>query len=126
MSAIERRLREMDEKLDDIQGDVSILAAVNKEKDRVTIKNLINRVFGTSQRKRRCFYYCNDKRTIREIGEMANVAESNVRTILAKLNKEGLVAKREEDGHAIYRKKPITQGIGLEKDLRQYFEAEGE
>jgi DNA-binding transcriptional ArsR family regulator len=117
---LEERLREIEARLDMVQGDVNIIATLNKERDRDLAEELVSRRFGRSDNKRLCWYYADNERTISDISEETGIRERNVRTHLAELNDDGLLTKREEAGNTYYRKAKMTTGLGIESQVEDY------
>lgn len=118
MSDRGERLREMDKKLDNIQGDVNFLATLSKHRRRRDIKDIVHEKFGNSIVKKKLWYYADGDRTISELVEKVGSTQSTVYNYLSEMNYQGLLNKDEVDGKVYYRKAEITTGINIEGDIQ--------
>lgn len=117
---IEKKLNQMDAKLDSIQGDVNILSTLNKETRKEEVKDLLNSKFGRSKNKRKVWLAADGEKTLEEIQEDIGIPMGSVHSAAADLNDQGLLRKRERDGMTIYWKAEISTDIGLEEDVQDY------
>lgn len=117
----QKKLEQMDAKLDSIQGDVNVLATLNKEDNRETLLNLLNSKFGRSKNRRKVWLAADGEKTLEEIADETGLSLGSVHPAASNLNDQGMLRKAVgEDGTTYYWKSEITTGIGLEQDVRDY------
>jgi len=117
-----RKLQEMDNKLDLIQGDVNTQATVMKEDNKDSLVALAKRKFGRSKNKRIIWYYTDERRTVEEISEESGLSESSIYNYTVEMCETGLIYKIEEGDTTEYKRQETTVGIGLEGHVKEYVE----
>lgn len=115
-----RKLQEMDNKLDLMQGDVNTLATINKEDKKDELQNLFKRKFGQSKTRRRIWYYADKKRTAEEIADLSGLSKSQIYNYTREMREKSLIVKTETGDVSRYCRQEITEGIGLEKHVEEY------
>jgi predicted transcriptional regulator len=115
-----RKLQEMDNKLDHIQGDVNSLATINKQDNRELLQKLYKRKFGQSKTKRVIWYYADEKRTVAGISDASGKSKSQIYNHLSEMQEKGLLVKTEIGDTSRYKRTEITEGIGLEEHVEDY------
>lgn len=115
-----RKLQEMDNKLDLMQGDMNTQTTVMKEDSKGTLVDVAKRKFGGSKTKRKIWYYVDEKRTVEEIAEMSGLSKSSIYNHTAEMREKSLIFKIEEGNKARYKRQESTEGIGLEEHVKDY------
>lgn len=117
-----RKLQEMDNKLDLIQGDVNTQATVMKEDKKDQLLSLAKRKFGQSKNKRIIWYHADEKRTVEEISELSGISKSSIYNQTAEMCEKSLIFKIEKGDTARYKRQETTEGIGLEQHVESYID----
>jgi predicted transcriptional regulator len=115
-----RKLQEMDNKLDLIQGDVNTQATVMKVNSKDQLVDLAQRKFGRSKNKRIIWYYADEKRTVDGIAERSGLSKSSIYNHTAEMCEKSLIFKIEEGDTARYKRQETTEGIGLEEHVEEF------
>ena len=115
-----RKLQEMDNKLDLIQGDVNTQATVMKEDNKDQLVSLAKRKFGRSKNKRIIWYHADEKRTVEEIANQSPITESAIYNQTAEMCEQGLIFRIEDGDITKYKRQETTEGIGLEEHVEDY------
>lgn len=119
---IERRLENIQDDVNDIQGDVRVLSTLNKELSRDELVDLIHSSLGDSKSKKLTWYYADGSRTIQEIADAAEMSRGSIDWALRELNKSGWVVKHESGGNTIYDKAEVSTNLGIERDIEDEFD----
>lgn len=117
-----KRLKSIQDDVNDMQGDLRVLSTLNKELNRDELLNLIQESFGKSKNKKLTWYYADGTRTIGEIAEAAQIPDGSVMWAVRELQKSGWLVKHERDGNAIYKKSEVSTGLGLESVFAQEYD----
>jgi len=115
-----KKLQEMDNKLDLIQGDVNTQATVMKEDNKEQLMNLAKRKFGRSKNKRIIWHYADKKRNVGEISDVSSLSESSIYNKITEMCEQGLIFKIEDGDITRYKRQETTEGIGLEEHVEDY------
>ena len=115
-----RKLQDMDDKLDNIQGDNHIQSAVLKEDNRDTLQKAFKREFGRSKNRRKVWYYADEERTTDELAELTGMSKSQIRNHTSYMVEHALLNKAENGDRKVYYRSPATEGIDLEDHVEDY------
>jgi DNA-binding transcriptional ArsR family regulator len=119
---LNRKIDELRQDVNHIQGDTNIMATLNKERHTDDIINLIEGKFGRSDLKRKCWYYANGTTTISDLTELTGSTRSTIENYVSELTRQGVLIKEEEDGNTYYDKADISTGVGLENRIDDRFD----
>lgn len=129
MSTDDDLLRELNRKVDElrqdvnhIQGDTNIMATLNKERHREDIINLLESKFGQSDLKRKVWYYADGTTSAKDLAELAGSTEGTIRNYISDLQRNGVLIKDDFDGTTYYDKADISTDIGLESKIEEEVE----
>jgi hypothetical protein len=109
------KLREIDDKLDKVRGDVNMIATLNKEQNRGVLLASCQAKFGRSLDAQRLWYFADVARTIPQLARLSRVKPGTAQATLWKLRDRGLLVKNDLADLITYVRSEITEGIGLER-----------
>lgn len=113
-------LREMDNKLNDIQGDVNILSTLNKELNKDELAKLIMRKFGSAPKQKLIWYHTDEETsTIQQLANKLDISESSVQNHVSSLTDKGLLRRKKKGRKSFYSKSEITMGIGIKGKIEE-------
>lgn len=120
LDKILERLKRVEDDVNDMQGDVRVLATLNKGLNRKELVNLIHDFFGRSTRKKLAWYHADEPRTVPEIARVAGIPERSARWAVSKLSKAGWLDEHErDDGELVYEKANVCTNLGIESTLEE-------
>lgn len=111
------RVKRIEDDVSDMQGDVNVLATLNKGLNRKELIDLIHDSFGTSDNKKLTWYYANGSLSNEEIAEAADIPKGSVDWAVRELDKSGWLSRHEEDGKVTYSKTNVSKNLGIESTL---------
>lgn len=114
---LNRKVDNMQQDINDIQGDVNIISTLNKELNRSELIDLIEAKFGGSDYRRLIWYHADGNKTTGDFSDILDASKSTVRNYLSELNSSGLIIKRGDGRPVRYDKAEITQGLGLKSEI---------
>jgi len=114
------KLQEMDNKLDNIQGDTNVQSTILKEDSKDNLIELYKRKFGRSKNRRRVWYHADEKKTADELSEATGLSVSHIRNLTAEMTDLAILGKAENGRRKVYYRREITEGIGLEDHVEDY------
>lgn len=117
-----RKLQDMDDKLDNIQGDTNVQSQILKEQSKDKLRNLFKRKLGTSTNRRKVWYNADVKRTTEELAEATGLSKSQIRNLTSDMVEKALLNKSEAGDRKVYYRNETTEGIGLESDVKEYLD----
>lgn len=115
-----RKLQDMDDKLDNIQGDSNVQSQILKEDKKDKLLDLFKRKFGRSTNRRKVWYHADEKRTTEELAEATGLSKSQVRNQTSDMVERALLNKAENGHRKVYYRNETTEGIGLEEHVEDY------
>jgi len=115
-----RKLQEMDNKLDLMQGDMNSLATINKQDNVGLLQDLFKSQFGQSKTRRKIWYYLDELRTVDELSEASGLSTSQIYNYTRGMREKNLIVKLETGELVQYKRTDLTQGIGLEEHVEKY------
>lgn len=113
-----RKLQEMDNKLDNIDGNLNILSTSKKQESKGDLQKLFKRKFGRSDKKRLVWYYADEPKTVDELSELVGTSESYIRNMVSDMN--ALLDKHEVENNTHYTRSEISVGIDLETHVEDF------
>lgn len=114
------KLQEMDDKLDNIQGDTNVQSQILKQQSKSALLDMFKRKFGKSTNRRRVWYYADEERTVDDLVELTGIDRSQIHNLTSEMIDLALLAKSESGRRKVYYRREITEGIGLEKHVEDY------
>jgi|GEM_PF-2779631 len=115
-----RKLQEMDDKLDNIQGDTNVQSQILKQQSKQALLDMFMRKFGKSTNRRKVWYYADEKRTVDELVELTGIDRSQIHNLTSEMIDIALISKAEDGRRKVYYRREITEGIGLEEHVEDY------
>lgn len=115
-----RKLQEMDDKLDNIQGDTNVQSQILKEDNRDLMVQLFKQKFGRSKNRRRVWYHADERRTADSLVEATGLSLSQIRNLTSEMTELALLNKAERGDRTVYYRNESTEGIGLESHIEEY------
>lgn len=119
-SRVWRKLQEMDDKLDNIQGETSVQSRILKEESRDKLQKLFKRELGRSRNRRKVWLHADEKRTAEELAEATGLSKSQVRNLVSEMTT--MINKEERGSRTVYYRSRTSEGIGLEDHVRDYLD----
>jgi len=117
-----RKLQEMDNKLDLIQGDMNSLATINKQDNVGLLQDLFKSQFEQSKTRRKIWYYLDEPCTVSELSETSDLSTSQIYNYTRGMREKNLIAKLETGELVQYKRTDLTKGIGLEEHVEEYLD----
>lgn len=114
------KLQEMDDKLDNIQGDTNVQSQILKQQSKPELLDMFKRKFGKSPNRRKVWYHANKKRTVDDLVELTGIDRSQIHNLTSEMIELALLAKSENGRKKVYYRREITEGIGLEDHVEEY------
>jgi DNA-binding transcriptional ArsR family regulator len=114
------KLQEMDDKLDNIQGDTNVQSQILKEDKKDKLLDLFKRKFGRSTNRRKVWYFASEKRTAESLSEATGLSISQIRNLTSEMTELALLNKAERGDRTVYYRNESTEGIGLEDHVEDY------
>ena len=115
-----RKLQDMDDKLDNIQGDTNVQSQILKEQSKPELQDLFKRKLGRSKNRMKVWYHADERRTTDELSEMTGMSPSQVRNHTSEMVERALLNKAEDGQRKVYYRNETTEGIGLEDHVEDY------
>ncbi|WP_327053157.1 hypothetical protein [Halomicrococcus gelatinilyticus] len=122
LNELNRKIDELRQDVNHIQGDTNIMATLNKERHTDDIINLIEGKFGRSDLKRKCWYYADGTTTISDLTELTDSTRSTIENYVSELTRQGVLIKEDRDGNTCYDKADISTRVGLENRIEDRFD----
>lgn len=111
------KLQEMDDKLDNIQGDTNVQSQILKQQSKAELLDMFKRKFGRSPNRRKVWYHSDEKRTVEELVDATGIDKSQIHNLTSEMIELALLAKSENGRKKVYYRREITEGIGLEEHV---------
>lgn len=115
-----RKLQEMDDKLDNIQGDTNVQSQILKEQSKSKLVDLFKRKFGSSKNRRKVWYYADEEKTADKLSDETGLSISQIRNLTADMTERALLNKAERGDRTVYYRNETSEGIGLEAHVEEY------
>jgi hypothetical protein len=114
------KLQDMDDKLDNIQGDTNVQSQILKEQSKPELLDLFKRKFGTSDNRRKLWYHADERMTTDELVEATRLSKSQIHNLTSDMVEKALLNKAENGHRKVYYRNETTVGIGLEDHVEDY------
>lgn len=109
------KLREIDDKLDRVRGDVNVLATINKQRDRERLLELCKDKIGKSLDMQRLWYHAKTPKSISELCAISKVKLDTGGRYLRRLHERGMLVRNETVSPVTYVRSEVSEDIGVDK-----------